>query len=71
LPDTEVGGAHNLARRISDCLANDPEQPTISFSFGVASYPEDGATFDQILGKADVFLYEMKRRNIREISASS
>jgi len=71
LPDTEVGGAHNLARRIADCLASDPEQPTISFSFGVASYPADGTTFDQILGKADVFLYEMKRRNIRKLSASS
>ena len=71
LPDTEVGGALNFARRIADSLTSDLEQPTISFSFGVASYPADGATFDQILGKADGFLYEMKRRNIRKLSASS
>ena len=71
LPDTEAEGAHNLARRIADCLANDPEQPPIAFSFGLASYPEDGETFDQILGKADICLYEMKRRNVRELPASS
>ena len=70
LPDTEPDGAHNLARRVAECLANDSELPLLSFSFGVACSPNDGRTFDQILSKADVALYEMKRSNTRKLAAS-
>jgi diguanylate cyclase (GGDEF)-like protein/PAS domain S-box-containing protein len=70
LPDTEPDGAHNLARRVAECLANDSELPRLSFSFGVARCPNDGRTFDQILSKADLALYEMKRSNTRKLAAS-
>jgi len=70
VPETEVGDAGNLAWRVAERLANDVEQPPLSFSFGVASYPQDGSTFDQVLRKADSSLYEMKRPRIR-VRASS
>jgi diguanylate cyclase (GGDEF)-like protein/PAS domain S-box-containing protein len=61
LPDTDIEGARNLAHRVSERLSNDVEQPPLSFSFGVATYPQDGLTFEQVLGKADRALYDMKR----------
>lgn len=69
LPDTDVNGARNLAHRVSEMLSNDVEQPPISFSFGVASCPQDGWSFEQVLGQADRALYEMKRSAVRKASA--
>lgn len=70
LPDTEVEGARNLASRVAKRLADDVEQPPLSFSFGVASYPEDGRTFEQVVGKADRGLYEMKRAGMQRAARS-
>jgi diguanylate cyclase (GGDEF)-like protein/PAS domain S-box-containing protein len=61
LPETDLEGARNLAWRVAEQLVSDVEQPPLSFSFGVASYPQDGSTFDQVLEKADRSLYDMKR----------
>jgi len=71
LPETEIEAVRNLAWRVAERLANDLEQPPLSFSFGVASYPKDGRTFDQVLGKADRALYDMKRARIRARSSSA
>ena len=71
LPETEIEAVRNLAWRVAERLANDLEQPPLSFSFGVASYPQDGRTFDQVLGKADRALYDMKRARIRARSSSA
>ena len=60
LPETDDDGARNLALRVAERLANDGEQPPLSFSFGVAVYPRDGKTIDELLGAADRGLYEMK-----------
>ena len=65
LPDTDIDGARNLARRVEEELSTDVEQPPLSFSFGVASCPKDGWTFEQVLGKADRALYDMKRAAVR------
>jgi diguanylate cyclase (GGDEF)-like protein/PAS domain S-box-containing protein len=70
LPDTEVEGAHNLASRVAKRLTDDLEQPPLSFSFGVAFYPEDGRTFEQVVGKADRGLYDMKRVGMRKVFAA-
>jgi diguanylate cyclase (GGDEF)-like protein/PAS domain S-box-containing protein len=61
LPETDAEAARNLARRVAERLVGDHEQPALSFSFGVASCPQDGWAFDEVLGKADRALYEMKR----------
>jgi GGDEF domain-containing protein len=60
LPETDVDGAHNLGHRVAKRLAKDPEQPALSFSLGVASCPQDGWAFEQVLWAADRALYEMK-----------
>jgi len=60
LPEAEMEGARSLARRVAERLANDSEEPPLSFSFGVAVYPHDGETIDDVLGAADRALYTMK-----------
>lgn len=70
LPETEVEDAHKLAWRVAERLADDVEQPPLSFSFGVASCPQDGWTFDPVLEKADRALYDMKRAHIQKAAAS-
>jgi diguanylate cyclase (GGDEF)-like protein len=55
--------AEQVARRICELLANDGLTPRITVSVGVAAYPNDGATIEDLLEAADVGLYEMKRRH--------
>ena len=61
LPDTKAEGARSFVRRVTRRLASDGEDPPLSFSYGVAVYPEDGSTLHQLLESADRPLYEMKR----------
>jgi len=62
LPETPLEQAHQVADRISQRLANDPETPRISASIGVAEYPDDGQTIEHILGAADEALYSEKHK---------
>jgi len=60
-PETNAEGAHRLGQRIAARLAADDQQPRLSFSFGVAVYPTDGNTLDQLITAADLPLYAMKK----------
>jgi diguanylate cyclase (GGDEF)-like protein/PAS domain S-box-containing protein len=60
LPETDTIGARKLALRVAERLANSGEEPAISFSFGLAVYPDDGDTANELLEAADRGLYEMK-----------
>ena len=62
LPETPLEQACQVAERISQRLANDPEAPRISASMGVAEYPNDGHTIEQILCAADEALYTEKHK---------
>jgi diguanylate cyclase (GGDEF)-like protein len=62
LPETPIEQAWQVAGRISERLANDPETPRISASIGVAEYPTDGSTIEHILRAADEALYSQKHR---------
>jgi len=62
LPETPLEQACQVAERISQRLANDPETPRISASVGVAEYPHDGHTIEHILGAADEALYSQKHQ---------
>jgi diguanylate cyclase (GGDEF)-like protein len=62
LPGSNAENAVSLARRITDRLTNDKEEPPLSFSFGVAGYPEHGKSLNELLAIADGALYEMKKR---------
>lgn len=60
LPETGCAAATLVARRICDLLANDAEEPALSVSVGVASFPKDAGTIGTLLYAADRALYAMK-----------
>jgi diguanylate cyclase (GGDEF)-like protein/PAS domain S-box-containing protein len=60
LPETDTEGATNLVLRVAKRLADDGEKPPLSFSFGLAVYPHDGDTANELLEAADRALYGMK-----------
>jgi diguanylate cyclase (GGDEF)-like protein/PAS domain S-box-containing protein len=60
LPETGVAAATLVARRVCELLAKDTEEPALSVSFGVASYPKDAENVGTLLYAADQALYTMK-----------
>lgn len=62
LIETEEVAAQQVAQHILDRLAASKEEPPLSVSVGIAVYPHDGRTVEQLLKVADASLYEMKRR---------
>jgi diguanylate cyclase (GGDEF)-like protein/PAS domain S-box-containing protein len=69
LPETGMGAATLVARRICDLLARDAEEPAVSVSVGVASYPQDANTIGTLLYAADRALYAMKNKQARAVHA--
>lgn len=64
LPESNEAAAWQVAHRIRNRLAQDPEGPPITASIGVAVYPRDGKTVEELVGRADRLLYEMKATNV-------
>jgi len=62
LPETGSAAATIVARRICDLVRKDVEEPALSVSVGVASYPNDAQTIGTLLYAADRALYEMKSK---------
>jgi diguanylate cyclase (GGDEF)-like protein len=62
LPEASRDIAARVVTRIRERLAAEPERPALSVSAGVAAFPEDGDTPEQLLGAADRALYGMKNR---------
>jgi diguanylate cyclase (GGDEF)-like protein/PAS domain S-box-containing protein len=60
LPETGSAAATLVARRICELLAKDAEEPALSVSVGVASYPQDADSIGNLLYVADQALYAMK-----------
>jgi diguanylate cyclase (GGDEF)-like protein len=60
LPEASANAALHVAQRISDRLRNDGLEPALSASIGVASYPTDGGTLEELLSAADRALYANK-----------
>jgi diguanylate cyclase (GGDEF)-like protein/PAS domain S-box-containing protein len=65
LPETGAAAATLVARRICDLLTRDIEQPILSVSVGVASYPRDADTVGTLLYAADRALYALKDKKPR------
>jgi diguanylate cyclase (GGDEF)-like protein/PAS domain S-box-containing protein len=61
LPESGHQEANAVGRRVCERLSSDNEEPLLSVSFGIAVYPEDGATVDALLQAADRALYDMKQ----------
>ncbi len=62
IPEGGTGVARQVAARIAKRLAEDGEEPALSVSVGVATWPQSGETIDALLQMADRDLYEGKRR---------
>ena len=60
LPETSAGAATLVARRICELFANDGEEPKLTVSVGLASYPNDADSIGTLLFAADRALYLMK-----------
>jgi len=65
LPETGIPAATLVARRICDLLAKDAEEPALSVSVGVASFPKDADSIGTLLFAADRALYAMKDKQTR------
>lgn len=60
LPEAELGAAGLVARRIRDLLANFAEEPALSVSVGIASFPKNADSVAALIYAADAELYAMK-----------
>ena len=60
LPEASGNAARHVAQRISDRLRSDGLEPPLSVSIGVANFPADGATLEELLSAADRHLYYHK-----------
>ena len=60
LPESDEEAALQLERRVKELLAADPERPAVSVSSGIASYPKDGGSAEELLNAADRMLYGAK-----------
>jgi diguanylate cyclase (GGDEF)-like protein/PAS domain S-box-containing protein len=69
LPETTAAGVQVFARRISERLANDTEEPSLSVSAGAAIYPRDGGTLEGLLKAADRNL--RRGRGVTQLAASA
>ena len=70
LPETESAAAVQVARRVSEQLNSDGEEPSVSVSIGTAVYPQDGGTIDELLVAADGALYRDKDTSKRKLRLS-
>jgi len=60
LPECDESAGGKIAQRLTDALARDREDPPITVSLGVATYPKHGETPEALLSAADRTLYAMK-----------
>jgi diguanylate cyclase (GGDEF)-like protein len=72
LPETESGGALTVAAKLRVDIAAlvlrvDTRTIRTSVSVGLVSYPEDGATLEQLMASVDAAMYESKRRGKNQI----
>ena len=66
LPGCDEKAARLQAARVQAALEADATAPPIAASMGVAVFPRDGDTADQLLDRADDELYAMKGRGSRQ-----
>jgi diguanylate cyclase (GGDEF)-like protein/PAS domain S-box-containing protein len=66
LMETPAEPAALVARRICELLANDGEEPNLTVSIGMASYPKDAETVGPLLFAANTVLDSMKRQRARK-----
>lgn len=63
LPGCDEAAARTQVARVQAALAADAGTPSIAASLGIAVYPRDGDSCDELLDRADAELYVMKARS--------
>ena len=77
LPEADASEASRVARRVTNALAADGEQPRITVSVGIAEAPRDGKTAGELLATADREQYAVKEaarlvpRAVHEVEAEA
>jgi diguanylate cyclase (GGDEF)-like protein len=78
LPETSRDQALEVARRLRDevagatFLAHEPAGAMrLTASFGVATFPDDGSTPDELLRRADEAMYRVKKRSRDGVEAAT
>jgi diguanylate cyclase (GGDEF)-like protein/PAS domain S-box-containing protein len=71
LPETGVGSASLVTRRICELLAKEAEAPALSVSVGIATYPREADSIGTLLYAADRALYAMKSQKPRALRAAA
>jgi diguanylate cyclase (GGDEF)-like protein len=72
LIESDQSMAEQVAQRIEACVRDNQEEPRLSVSIGLAVYPGDGRTAQDLLDVADQQLYERKRKiQSRNVTAGS
>lgn len=71
LPETGVALASLVTRRIRELLEKDAEEPALTVSVGIATYPREAATIATLLYAADRALYAMKSQKPRALRAAA
>lgn len=66
LPETAAPEAQDAARRVCARVAEDPEEPHLSVSAGIATYPSDGEGVESLIQAADHALYGSKQKHVLE-----
>ncbi|MGH8308252.1 MAG: sensor domain-containing diguanylate cyclase [Steroidobacteraceae bacterium] len=62
MPETDAGGAAEVAQRVRERLAKEPlPAGAVTLSFGVAEFPAHGDTGESVISAADAVLYQAKR----------
>ena len=64
LIETDEASASKVAQRITDTLAKDKEKPSLTVSMGIALYPRDGHSVENVLAAADRALYKNKLHKV-------
>jgi diguanylate cyclase (GGDEF)-like protein/PAS domain S-box-containing protein len=67
LIDADPATAEHVAERIRGCLREECDEPPLGVSIGIASYPVDGRTGQELLEAADQKLY-LKKKEARKKS---
>jgi diguanylate cyclase (GGDEF)-like protein/PAS domain S-box-containing protein len=62
LPETGIAAATLVGQRICSLLAEDAEEPKLSVSVGIASFPKEAHTIGTLIYAADRALYTMKEK---------
>lgn len=71
LPQTGLPAARLVADRVRRSLASNTASPRVDVSWGVATFPGDGVTGEQMLAAADRLLYTEKSRRVPQAPAGA